>query len=360
MILTAMLALILQPALVAFVAATCECGYSVTTPNHGDPLIFTDAIESNFLTLDKLDSDNGWVPQQFNVTAKDGRGRYGKTFLPDNVVARPRAEDSAGEENAGLELVVGQKVEGDAVSGAEIDSKRLDLHWGSYRAGMKVTEVNGTCAAFFWYFNDTQEIDMEFLSREFDRDRGYFPVNLVVQTQQSKDAGFDASKTDHFKRINLGFNPAADFHEYRFDYSPDKVVFFADGKVLAEMRGDGMPSSGGHLILQHWSNGNPLWSGGPPEEDALLKVQYVRAYFNSSDMDTASREKAMDGCLGSKRVCEVKDVTDGNVGTDENEAGDESTDDDENDDDSRGARTVLALSPMGWTATLAAMVGLLD
>lgn len=47
------------------------------------------------------------------------------------------------------------------------------------------------------------------------------------------------------------------------------------------------------MILQHWSNGNPLWSGGPPPRDAVLTVSYVRAYFNSSTVarrsDWASR-----------------------------------------------------------------------
>ena len=28
------------------------------------------------------------------------------------------------------------------------------------------------------------------------------------------------------------------------------------------------------LILQHWSNGNELWSGGPPAENAVLVVEY--------------------------------------------------------------------------------------
>ncbi|KAL2202098.1 concanavalin A-like lectin/glucanase [Sarocladium strictum] len=335
----------------------CECGYSVRSSEHESPLLFTDAIESDFTKTRKLGPDYGWIPQQFNVTAKDGRGRFGKTFLPENVVVNPDGDGTTTEDDGGLELVVGREMSQDAISGAEIDSKRLDLHWGSFRAGMKVTDVNGTCAAFFWYFNDTQEIDMEFLSREFNRDKDYYPINLVVQTEQSKQAGYDASKTGHFKRVNLGFDPAEDYHEYRFDYNREKVRFFADGKVLAEMGGEGMPSSGGHLIFQHWSNGNPLWSGGPPEQDAVLKVRYVRAYFNSSD--TNLNDKAMDGCEKNERVCEVKNVTEGHVLDADGEAGDEPAGDD-SDEDSRGARTLIMTSPMGWTATFAAMMGLLD
>lgn len=39
----------------------------------------------------------------------------------------------------------------------------------------------------------------------------------------------------------------------------------------------------GHLVLTQWSNGNPLWSYGPPIEKAVISVSYVKAYFNSSN-----------------------------------------------------------------------------
>ncbi|KAH8169612.1 glycosyl hydrolases family 16 domain-containing protein [Sarocladium implicatum] len=341
------------------IAAHCECGYSVRSHDHPEPLLFTDAIESDFTKLNKLDGHNNeWTPQQFNVTAKDGRGLYGKTFLPENVVGSPRGESPAAAENAGLELMVASGLRDGSISGAEIDSKRLDLHWGSFRAGMKVTDVNGTCAAFFWYFNDTQEIDMEFLSREFDRENGTFPVNLVVQTELSKEAGFDASRTGLFKRVALSFDPTAEFHEYRFDYVPGKVVFYADGEKLAEMEGKSMPSSGGHLILQHWSNGNPLWSGGPPAKDAILRVSYVKAYFNSSEAAGQGHGQDREECQDRKRVCEVKDMTGGKAG--DGETGDEDTSDEQDDEDDNGGQRMRVMTPMGWTATLATLVGLLD
>lgn len=133
------------------------------------------------------------------------------------------------------------------------------------------------------YFNDTQEIDMEFLSREYDHAQGIYPVNLVIQSRDAAMNGYDASQTGAYKTVNLTFDPSEAFHEYRFDYLPEKVYFYADSKLLAEMEGKAIPDSAGHLILQHWSNGNPKWSGGPPNEDATVTVSYVKAYFNSSE-----------------------------------------------------------------------------
>ncbi|CEJ81363.1 hypothetical protein VHEMI01494 [[Torrubiella] hemipterigena] len=127
---------------------------------------------------------------------------------------------------------------------------------------------------------------MEFLSHEFNYLNKTFPVNLVIQSRESDRAGFDAHGTNTFQTVNLDFDPTVAFHEYRFDYLPGKVKFYADSKLLCEMTGSAIPSSAGHLILQHWSNGNALWSGGPPAEDASIVVSYVKAYYNSSKTST--------------------------------------------------------------------------
>lgn len=144
---------------------------------------------------------------------------------------------------------------------------------------------------------------MEFLSTEYDQKNGTFPVNLVIQSKDSAQRGYDASGTSLYKTVPLKFDPTAAFHEYRFDYLPGKVLFYADSELLAEMKGSQIPDSAGHLILQHWSNGNEKWSGGPPQEDATIIVSYVKAYFNSSDTQErvdwtgACNSKRVDACL---------------------------------------------------------------
>ncbi|KAL7940919.1 glycoside hydrolase family 16 protein [Trichoderma barbatum] len=321
------------------VAADCECGFVMQTSrnqkrdgNENGRLLFTSMLESKFFAMRNISRDGTWRRQQYNVSARAGRGEYGKAFAAGNVYSTVREGDeadtveSAGSDSNdgdGLGLVVGSTVVDEAIPVAELDSARNDMHHGSYRAGMKLTAVNGTCAAFFWYFNDTQEIDMEFLSREFDSNKKIYPVNLVIQSEASRKAGYDASKTGTFKVVNLTFDPTSGFHEYRFDYLPNRVLFYADSQLLAEMNGTSVPSGPGHIILQHWSNGNPLWSGGPPQQDAVLTVSYVKAYFNSSNSDTQSswRESCQRALSeGSdngniEKVCRVEDVTAANAST---------------------------------------------
>lgn len=163
------------------------------------------------------------------------------------------------------------------------------------------------------YFNDTQEIDMEFLSKDFNHSNNTYPVNLVLQSRAAAAHGYDASETENYIKANLPFDPTADFHEYRIDYNPSEILFYADKELLGKMNGSNVPSpnSHGHLILSHWSNGNPKWSGGPPKEDSPLVVRYVKAYFNSTD---PKRTQDWSGrCKNAKNVetsvCKIPVVT---------------------------------------------------
>lgn len=83
---------------------------------------------------------------------------------------------------------------------------------------------------------------------------------------------------------------------------PDRVDFFVDSVRVKSMR-DNVPNDAGRLFLNHWSNGSPGWSGGPPESEAVMTVLYAKAYFNSSD---AARIAAAAGrCRSGGSVCRI-------------------------------------------------------
>ncbi|PKS12918.1 hypothetical protein jhhlp_000259 [Lomentospora prolificans] len=301
------------------VNADCECGYITNVGGSKEKTAFAELLESDFTRADAINSENNWMVASFNISKEETHGIYGLNFRPSNVVtfankkvplARAEIAKPAKLPNQGLELVVSSKLEQDMASVAELDSRRADLKYGSYRTSMKLTDMPGTCAAFFWYFNETQEIDMEFLSREFDAHTGLYPVNLIVQSPRAPNADYNPQKSGNFIRADLPFNPTTGYHEYRFDFLPGEVYFYADGKVLAKISGAAVPEHPGHLILQHWSNGNSVWSGGPPAKDTSISVRYVKAYFNSTD--AARQHDSNIKCEQAKgkknAVCEIPDV----------------------------------------------------
>ncbi|KAG7002377.1 glycoside hydrolase family 16 [Physcia stellaris] len=281
--------------------ADCNCGYTVGST------LYTDLIESDFLHQQNITADTDWQGQDYTVSAELARGPYGKNASSDNIVANPLkskydwAGDGINGGDAGLQLIVGGGTpdKGGLIPMAELVTSRDDILYGSFRAGMKITKVNGTCGAFFWvrldcisnaldmfanpfpqYWNNTQEIDMEFLSTQMNDSSS--PVNLVLQSPQAAEQGFSAQNTDGFANKQLPYQPDEGFHEYRFDWSPTAVKFYADG-VLLQTLAKSVPNSPGHITLSHWSNGDPAWSAGPPVADAILTVQYLKGYFNSSN-----------------------------------------------------------------------------
>ncbi|EFW98820.1 glycoside hydrolase, family 16 [Grosmannia clavigera kw1407] len=294
--------------------ADCDCGYSAVIDD--DEFIFTDLIETDFAHLSDISTNTDWMRQAFNVTKERNRGSYSEMYSIENVYTDPitdgKVEDGTDRNGnpAGLDLVVKADLESNMVPVSEIGSNRMDILFGTFRAGMKLTNVPGTCSAFFWYFNDTQEIDMEFLSKDYNSSNSSYPVNLVIQSREAAEMGYNAQITPGFIIAYLPFDPTGNFHEYRFDFLPGRVLFYADNQFLGRIDGGNVPTHSGHLSLEHWSNGNALWSGGPPTQNAITTVSYVKAYFNSSalqrqqDWHGRCRDATVPGA-----ICSIPEVT---------------------------------------------------
>lgn len=141
-----LVSVVLLPSLAS---ADCECGYATVVD--GTRHVFTDLIETDFARLHGISADTGWAAQAFNLSRERARGEFGEMFAAENVRVDSGGGGGGGlEADAGLQLAVrGRTVEG-MVPVAEIDSHRMDLLWGTFRASMKLTDVPGTCAAFFW------------------------------------------------------------------------------------------------------------------------------------------------------------------------------------------------------------------
>ncbi|KAI4592451.1 hypothetical protein KJ359_011148 [Pestalotiopsis sp. 9143b] len=340
--------------------ADCECGYSVVTGDDHSPHVFTDLLESDFVHVDYVGAganSHDWAPQTYNMSAEAARGLYGESFVAAQVQtdlvedANVWTDEGADGQDAGLRLSVRSQTVDGMVQGGQVATNGTDYFHGSYRASLKVASVRGTCTAFFWYFNDTQEIDMEFLSQEFSTSSSHYPVNLVLQSPRSRSAGYDASGTGTFVNASLPFDPAAGFHEYRFDFLAGRVLFYADGALLAAMNDStgAVPSAPGNLILSHWSNGNAEWSGGPPARDAVSVFRYVKAYYNSSS--PARRGAAAARCADPSAPGAVCEVPEGNATfffmyQDNMTAGQPGAD---GGSDSSGSSTWTRPSGIGWT-----------
>lgn len=258
----------------------CDCGYVDEYNNVWSELWYADY--GNYRS--SLHYDRHYQVMDYTVSAKH-KDTLDRVFSPGNVKV---------SSTEGITLTV-QKDKNGRYTSAALGTKRSDFLYGTYRARMKMSNLPGTVAAFYFYRNNTCEIDVESLSRLNNPYKSYF----AIQPQIYNADGSASSLTN--EKHELQFNSTEDYHEYRFDWLPGVVKFYIDGQMVREMTTN-VPDAPGRILLNHWTDGNPNFSGGPPTEDSKLKVSQLNMFFNSSD------SKSPPVCIKSKSPCKIADI----------------------------------------------------
>jgi endo-1,3-1,4-beta-glycanase ExoK len=133
-------------------------------------------------------------------------------------------------------------------TGGEIKST-LPIHkYGSYTARIKACAGVGALTAFYLLVEPLfhSEVDIEIVASQRRADFGAYygpPVNP------------EPTHVHQIRSVTLPFDPSADFHEYRFDYAPDFISFYVDGK-LYYLVDKSIPEGSMHLQASLWW---PTW-----------------------------------------------------------------------------------------------------
>jgi endo-1,3-1,4-beta-glycanase ExoK len=134
------------------------------------------------------------------------------------------------------------------------------LGYGLYEARLKSVAGSGLNTGFFTYIGppngvpEWDEIDFEFLGKD----------SRTVSINH-----FTNGKAYDGKLVQLGFDASANFHNYAFDWSPNKIRWYADGKLVAETADNSpIPHNPGMMFLT-------LWSGAQPEDAWMGSFHYT-------------------------------------------------------------------------------------
>ena len=130
-------------------------------------------------------------------------------------------------------------------NGGEIRSNEL-YGQGSYTARMKLPHAPSSITGFFLYEppDYASEIDIE-IYNDSSRKMAFYSTYA------------DGSQT-HTETLALPFDPTTGFHDYRFEYAPGSVRFYADDTLMKEWT-DGVPQTSMHLYVNAWF---PSWLEG--------------------------------------------------------------------------------------------------
>ena len=155
--------------------------------------------------------------------------------------------------------------------GGELQRRR-PTHFGRYEVEMTAARGEGVISSFFTYtgphFDDPHdEIDFEFLGRDTTK------VWLNRFVGGSKLPG---------QWIDLGFDAADEPHLYAFEWLPDEIIWYVDGRELLRVD-DGekaIPEHPGKVYINIWAGGERQrqWSGVAPDTQSTSARYYCMSY----------------------------------------------------------------------------------
>lgn len=135
-------------------------------------------------------------------------------------------------------------------SGGEYRTRKF-FHYGMYEVRMKPIKNVGVVSSFFTYTgpsdnNPWDEIDIEFLGKDTTKVQFNYFTNGVGEHEYVYDLGFDASE---------------EFHEYGFEWQPDAITWYVDGKAVYTAT-ENIPQTPGKLMMNTWpGTGVDSWLG---------------------------------------------------------------------------------------------------
>ena len=175
-------------------------------------------------------------------------------------------------------------------SGGEFRTDKY-YHYGYYETSMKAIKNDGVVSSFFTYTgpsdvingqkNPWDEIDIEILGKDTTK----MQINY-----------YRNGKGGHEKMIDLGFDSSEAYHKYGFDWQPDKITWYVDGKKVGEMTGD-MPKTPSKIMMNAWPGRNvndwlKAYNGNKPLTASYEWVTYKKAE-NGDDPHTLDELEAI-------------------------------------------------------------------
>ena len=114
-------------------------------------------------------------------------------------------------------------------------------HYGYYETSMQAIKNDGVVSSFFTYTgpsedNPWDEIDIEILGKDTTKVQFNYYTNGVGNHEYMYDLGFDASEG---------------FHTYGFDWQPDSITWYVDGKEVYKATSN-IPSTPGKIMMNVW------------------------------------------------------------------------------------------------------------
>lgn len=194
-------------------------------------------------------ASDGWS----NGSCFDCVWREGNTAFKDGALTLTIDRDNSGQYR---------------YSGAEYRTSD-HYHYGYYETSMQAIKNDGVVSSFFTYTgpsenNPWDEIDIEILGKDTTKVQLNYYTNGVGNHEYMYDLGFDASQG---------------YHTYGFDWQPDHITWYVDGKAVYTAY-DNIPKTPGRIMMNTWpGTGVDSWLN-PYNGNTPLTARYQWVTYN--------------------------------------------------------------------------------
>ncbi|PVI08462.1 glycoside hydrolase family 16 protein [Periconia macrospinosa] len=193
----------------------------------------------------------------------------------------------------------------DSQTAAEIENEQKNLMHVTMRMHARVVGSKGAVAGFFTFFDDSNESDIEILTRD--------PKTTIRYTNQP---AVDKSGNEVASASVAPQNLASwdQWQTHRIDWLDKNSFWYLNGKEVAANTYS-VPRKPSGLTINMWSDGGE-WSGNMEQGgSAEFQIQWIEMAFNTSgpvggpkgkrDVEVLQKRKKSKGC---EVVCKIDDV----------------------------------------------------
>ncbi|MEM1147665.1 MAG: family 16 glycosylhydrolase [Pseudomonadota bacterium] len=183
-----------------------------------------------------------WKPNQHHN--RDPGTHYGGPWRPENVVQQA--------DNLALVVRAGNSYQRPTMGGLRTHDR---FSYGRYEAIMRPSGERGVVSAFFTYTGPSfgtphDEVDIEFTGNR----PNYIEFNY-----------FDAGIRGAYQRVKLDFDASKRMRLYAFDWLPNEIVWYVEGKEVYRTPRDrtDIPSHPSKVMISAWTGSKRVekWTG---------------------------------------------------------------------------------------------------
>ncbi len=148
--------------------------------------------------------------------------------------------------------------------------------YGYWEARYKISAASGVNNSFWMITNSKQVTDPK-QQFELDINEGHYP-NKVNTNYHS---WFTGDRIQYSETYKSQYDLSADYHTYALEWSPDKLIYYFDGKVISEKKNENASIP----LFPYFSTAIINWGGAPDDntDGSAQVIDYVRIWQRAED-----------------------------------------------------------------------------